>query len=73
MQPNIVMFEQRFEIQLFFKKICMSFNMVISVFLCKPHLDRLIIFRFTRKSDTFADVHGLLHLQDTLYKQVISK
>lgn len=47
--------------------------MVISVFLCKPHLDRLTIFRFTRKSDTFADVHGLLHPQDTLYKQVLSK
>lgn len=72
MQPNTVMFEQRFEIQLF-KKMFMSFNMAISVFLCKPHLDRLIIFRFTRKSDTFADVHGLLYLQDTLYKQVLSK
>lgn len=63
MQPNIVMFEQRFEIQLW--KMFISFNMVIPVFLCKPHLDRLIFLLFTRKSDTFADVCGLWALQET--------
>ncbi len=44
MQPNVVMFEQCFEIRLW--KMFISFNMVIPVFLCKPHLDRLIFLLF---------------------------